>query len=209
MSCETVMTTELLGPEGEIGARHDVGDGEQRCRRASSRSVFALRFGPRSARVSAGSARCGVAPASERASQTNNQPVPASTATSTSSPAKRPTHFITASGVEGMRPRVSSPVSRSRASKVICALCTSNPAYDRHRGLLSSSGFANSRESLAPSGGGPSVHAIFARVKGAAPVRRGASLSQATSSANGSRWAPRAGRKSPDDNEGRFLAGAR
>src|SRR3954449_11767089 len=30
------------------------------------------------------------------------------------------------------------------------------PGYDRHQGLLYSSGFATTRESLAPSGGGPS-----------------------------------------------------
>src|SRR3954449_5327508 len=30
------------------------------------------------------------------------------------------------------------------------------PGYDRHQGLLSSSGIATTRESLAPSGGGPS-----------------------------------------------------
>jgi hypothetical protein len=38
------------------------------------------------------------------------------------------------------------------------------PGYDRHQGLLYSSGIANPRESLAPSGGGP-AHAIFARDK--------------------------------------------
>ena len=31
-SCATVMTAELLSPEGEIGVRHDVGYGAQRCR---------------------------------------------------------------------------------------------------------------------------------------------------------------------------------
>ena len=53
------------------------------------------------------------------------------------------------------------PVSLSRASKVICARCTSNPATIATR-ASSSSGIATSRESLALSRGGP-IHAISAR----------------------------------------------
>jgi hypothetical protein len=59
-------------------------------------------------------------------SQTNSQPVHASTATSMSRPAKRATQRQMAAGVESIRPRVISPVSVSSASNVICARCTSN-----------------------------------------------------------------------------------
>src|SRR5215216_6389696 len=99
-----------------------------RSQRASSRSVLARRLRPRNARVSTGSARCGTAPAATSASQTNSQPVHASTATCTSRPVKRPTQRSTAAGVASIRPRLTSPVSLSSASKVICARCTSNPA---------------------------------------------------------------------------------
>src|SRR5215210_2078035 len=59
--------------------------------RASARSVLAWRFLPRNALVSAGSARCATTPMPASTSYTNNQPVHASTATSTCSPANCPT----------------------------------------------------------------------------------------------------------------------
>src|SRR4051812_43916007 len=88
------------------------------------------------------------------ASYTNNQPVHASNATSTRSPANWPTHAPTASRSARKRPRTTSPVSVFSASKVICARCTSNPARIAIRGLLCSSEVPT-RESLASSGGGP------------------------------------------------------
>ena len=132
-----------------------------RSQRASSRSVLARRFLPRSALASPASAKCGTAPACCSASHTNSQPVHASTATSTRCPAKAETQPQTASGVAAKRPRLTSPVRSSKASKVICARCTSNPATIATR-ASSSSANSTTRESLAPSGGGP-VHAIFAR----------------------------------------------
>ena len=50
--------------------------------------------------------------------------------------AYRATQRPTATGVDSIRPRVTSPVSVSNASKVICARCTIKPGYDRHQGLL-------------------------------------------------------------------------
>jgi hypothetical protein len=50
-----------------------------RSQRASSRSVLARRLLPRRALVSTGLARCGMAPPPPTASQTNSQPVQAST----------------------------------------------------------------------------------------------------------------------------------
>jgi hypothetical protein len=58
----------------------------------------------------------------------NHQPVHASTATSICRPAKRAAQPATAAGVASIRPRLTSPVSVSNASNVICLRCTSNPA---------------------------------------------------------------------------------
>src|SRR4051794_477877 len=70
------------------------------------------------------------------------------------SPVNCATHAPTASRSARKRPRKTSPVSLSSASKVICARCTSNPARIAIRGLLCSSEVPH-RESLASSGGGP------------------------------------------------------
>jgi hypothetical protein len=94
---------------------------------ASWRSVFARRFRPRSARVSTVSARCATAPARSSARATNSQPEHASIATCTSRPQNPATHSNTAAGVDAIRPRLTSPVNESTASKVICRRCTSNP----------------------------------------------------------------------------------
>jgi len=66
------------------GGIHDSGSrppasSSHRCR-ASVRSVFARRFGPRAAAVPAGSARCASIPARCSSSTTNRHPVQASTA---------------------------------------------------------------------------------------------------------------------------------
>src|SRR4051794_16626625 len=145
-----------------------------RSQRASSRSVFARRLRPRSARVSTGSARCGVAPAADSASQTNSQPVHASTATSISRPAKRATQRATAAGVESIRPRITSPVSVSNASKVICARCTSNPATIAIR-ASSEAPVLPPRASLSRRAEEALAHAIFAHPLLAAAAREAAS----------------------------------
>src|SRR4051812_34458633 len=138
-----------------------------RSQRASSRSVLARRLRPRSALVSTGSARCGVAPAAASASHTNSQPVHASTATSISRPAKRAVQRVTAAGVESIRPRVTSPVSVSTASKVICARCTSNPATIAIR-ASSEAPVLPPRASLSRRAEEALAHAIFAqgRIRG-------------------------------------------
>ena len=142
-----------------------------RSQRASSRSVLARRLRPRNARVSTGSARCGTAPAATSASQTNSQPVQASTATSISRPAKRSAQRATAAGVASIRPRLTSPDSVSSASKVICARCTSNPATIAIGASSKAPALPTSRESLAPSGGGPSSCHLCARAAGRDPRR--------------------------------------
>src|SRR4051794_28310810 len=73
----------------------------------------------RNALVSAGSARCTTTPMLASTSYTNNQPVHASTATSICSPVNCATHAPTASRSARKRPRKTSPVSLSSASKVI------------------------------------------------------------------------------------------
>ena len=127
-----------------------------RSQRASSRSVLARRLRPRNARVSTGSARCATAPAATSASQTNSQPVHASTATSIS-PAGEALHPAR----HGRRRRVDPAarhLTRIGVQRVEGDLRSMHikPGYDRHQGLLYSSGIATTRESLAPSGGGPS-----------------------------------------------------
>jgi hypothetical protein len=131
--------------------------------RASARSVLARRLLPRRALVSAGSARCGITPAALSSSQTNSQPVQASSATSIRRPGKRSTQAETAARLESIRPRLSSPVSVSRASKVIWARCTSNPAtiairasFDLRFDLSREASRAEQREAL--------LHAIFTQI---------------------------------------------
>ena len=75
------------------GGIHDSGsrltiNSSRRCL-ASARSPFARFFGPLSPAVSAGSARCTVAPTRRNSSTTNRQPVVASSATSSSTPRNR------------------------------------------------------------------------------------------------------------------------
>src|SRR3954447_6978999 len=138
-----------------------------RNQRASARSVLAWRFLPRSALVSAASARCTTTPALAKTSYTNSQPVHASNATSTCSPTNCATHSPTASRSARNRPRKTSPVSVSSASKVICARCTSNPARIAIRGLLCSSEVPTAslshRAEGVPTASGPDPggHAIF------------------------------------------------
>ena len=129
---------------------------------ASSRSVFARRLRPRSARVSTGSARCGSAPAAASASHTNSQPVHASTATRTS-PSKRRVQALTAAGVASIRPRLTSPVSVFKASNVICLRCTSNPATIAIRASSAFRHLPPREPSRVEPKEARSVHAIFAR----------------------------------------------
>ncbi|HYM58959.1 MAG TPA: hypothetical protein VES79_13435 [Solirubrobacteraceae bacterium] len=72
------------------GGIHDFGTrpacSSSRNRRASWRSVLARFFGPRSALVSAGSARCTSAPTARSSSTMKRQPVVASSAASICSP---------------------------------------------------------------------------------------------------------------------------
>jgi hypothetical protein len=68
----------------------------------------------------------------------------------------RATLRATAAGVASIRPRVTSPVSVSNASKVICARCTSNPATIAIRGLLRVPASRYRANDLAPSRRGPS-----------------------------------------------------
>jgi hypothetical protein len=80
----------------------------------------------------------------------------------TSRPLNRRTHAPTAAGEDSIRPRLTSPVSVSRASNVICNRCTSNPATI---GIRASSAFRqlpSARTISRRAEGGP-VHAIFAR----------------------------------------------
>ena len=107
-----------------------------RSQRASSRSVLARRLRPRNARVSTGSARCAVAPAAASASQTNSQPVHASTATWISRPAKRATQRA-----DGRRRGVDPTachLTRLGVQRVEGDLRSMHvkPGYDRHQGLL-------------------------------------------------------------------------
>ena len=95
---------------------------------ASVRSVFARRLRPRSALVSTGSARCATAPLRSSARETNSQPVHASTATWTSAAWEPADPVLDRRGARFQLPRQVSPVTVSRASKVICRRCTSNPA---------------------------------------------------------------------------------
>src|SRR5439155_7827106 len=129
--------------------------------RASARSVFARRLLPLRAATSAGSARCGTAPASASASHTNSQPVQASTATCTCRPGKRSTHADTASRVESIRPRVTSPLSVSSASKVIWFRCTSYPATIAIRASYRAPAFTNRAKDLALSRGRPCLMPSF------------------------------------------------
>ena len=110
---------------------------------ASWRSVLARRLRPRSARVSTVSARCATPPARCTARATNSQPVQASIATCTSRPANDRIQASTASGVDPIRPRDTSPVRASTQSNVIWRRCTSNPAT-----TASADGAAIARESL-------------------------------------------------------------
>src|SRR3954451_16913748 len=141
-----------------------------RNQRASARSVLAWRFLPRSALVSAASARCTTTPALPKPSYTNSQPVHASNATSTCSPTNCAIHSPTASRSARNRPRKTSPVSVLSASNVICARCTSNPARIATRGLLCSSAvptasLSHRAEGVPPaSGPDPAVHAIFSTI---------------------------------------------
>ena len=139
-----------------VGAHPQPSASSSRSQRASSRSVLARRLRPRNARVSTRSARCATAPAATSASQTNSQPVHASTATLHLTPTKtsRPPRH-------GRRRRVDPAphhLPRIGVQRVEGDLRSMHikPGYDRHQGLLYSSGFATTRESLAPSGGGPS-----------------------------------------------------
>jgi hypothetical protein len=80
-------------------------------------SVLARRFEPRTAVVSAGSANWTSAPARCSSSTTNRQPVVASTATSTRSPAQRRRNVRRVARSAGaIRPVVTSPVAAFRAS---------------------------------------------------------------------------------------------
>jgi hypothetical protein len=89
---------------------------------------LARRLRPRRLRVSAGSARCALAPAACSSSTMKRQPAVASTAASTGSPSKRDRKRLKLSQSAGrIRPRRTSPVWVSSASKVICSRCTSSP----------------------------------------------------------------------------------
>ncbi len=97
------------------------------CRSQSALSVFARRFRPRLPAVSAGSARCARSPARSISSTTKRQPVVPSSANSASRPANCSSHSRTAPRVAGtIRPRLTSPDSRSSVVYVICLRCTSN-----------------------------------------------------------------------------------
>ena len=111
---------------------------------------------PRNARVLTGSATCGTAPAATSASQTNSQPVQASTATCTSRPAKRCPQRSTAAGMASIRPRPTSPHPISSASTVICPLCTSNPATIAIGASSKAPALPPRAKHPAPSEGGPS-----------------------------------------------------
>ena len=91
---------------------------------ASAQSVFARFFLPFKAAASAGSARCTSAPTRWSSSTTNRQPVVASNATSSPSPANRPKNERTASRSAGaILERETSPVIVSIHSAEICARC--------------------------------------------------------------------------------------
>ena len=114
------------------GGIHDSGNrppvSNSRIWRASARSVFARRWFPRIAAVSAGSARCTLAPTRWNSSATNRQPVVASNPTSSPCPRNRSQNRLTPARCAGeIRERVTSPVSVSIHSTVICALCWSSP----------------------------------------------------------------------------------
>jgi len=95
----------------------------RRCR-ASARSFFARCLFPRNALVSAGSAKCTLAPTRRSSSTTNRQPVVASNATSSSRPPNRAKNLRTPTRSAGtIRPRETSPMSVSTHSAVICARC--------------------------------------------------------------------------------------
>jgi hypothetical protein len=79
------------------------------------RSVLARRLGPRSARVSAGSARCAALPARSSSSATNRQPVVASRAKFACWPANRASQARSSRRVAGLScPRRVSPLPVSR-----------------------------------------------------------------------------------------------
>ena len=83
---------------------------------------------PRRAAVSAGSARCTTAPTARSSSTRNRQPVVASSATSSCSPANRSRNRRTPTRSAGLtRARLISPLARSIHSAVICARCWSTP----------------------------------------------------------------------------------
>jgi hypothetical protein len=93
----------------------------------SAASVFARRFLPRRAAVSAGSARWAVSPARSISSTMKRQPVVASRARCASVPWKRRSHLRTGSRAAGvMRPRLTSAVSRLSVFVVICLRWTSS-----------------------------------------------------------------------------------
>src|SRR6266498_2826018 len=97
------------------------------CRSQSALSVFARRFRPRLPAVSAGLARCARWPARSISSTTKRQPVVPSSANSASQAANCSSHSRTAPRVAGtIRPRLTSPDSRSSVLYVICLRCTSN-----------------------------------------------------------------------------------
>ena len=147
-----------------------------RSQRASSRSVLARRLRPRNARVSTGSARCATAPAATSASHTNSQPVHASTATCdlAAAEALRPAPDRRRRGVDPTAPHLTrlgvQRVERDLRSMHI------KPGYDRHQGLLYSSGTCHLARVSRAEPEEALVHAIFARdAIGTGPARAGSS----------------------------------
>jgi hypothetical protein len=113
---------DVIGRDPHSGNRPAI-NSSRRCR-ASARSFFACCLLPRSALVSAASARCTPLLTRRSSSTTNRQPIVASNATSSSRPSNRPKNLRTPWRSAGtIRARETSPVSVSSHSPVICERC--------------------------------------------------------------------------------------
>ena len=89
-------------------------------------------------------------------------------------PAKRSAQRATAAGVASIRPRITSPVSVSSASKVICARCTSNPATIAIRASFEFRHLPIARMISRRAEGGPSSCHLSASFQSSAPPPGGA-----------------------------------